>query len=324
MAEIGRLLVEYPEKDWQALVDCLRDRALVEEIATAIDQARVLAAQSAEKTKTRVARPRSNVLARVAREDRKKAEILSAFRSRLTDQGQDVTLAYIRGFASSLGMKEELANRKEQAANQVIRYLAAKTTDEIERVLRKAVPVQRPPGHEFDRWVDLILGADASKGRQAYAGKPVGVSTRTVDAAQSAARIQEETGRVTHRFGIPEDTWNTAKNAACREMSRAARREDQISYSDLAQHICRTTGLCFEPYDPRYHEMLGEISKAEDAAGRGMLSVVVVHKDDDGLPGPGFFKLASRLGRTWRSKVDFWIEESKRVYAVWERRPESD
>ena len=126
------------------------------------------------------------------------------------------------------------------------------------------------------------------------------------------------------RYGIPVDTWDAAKGEARREMIRVARREDQIPYSVLTHHICRTTGLCFEPQDRRFHEMLGEISEVENVVERGMLSVVVVHKDDDGLPGSGFFKLASRLGRTWTSKVDFWIEESKRVYAVWERRPESD
>ena len=33
VAEIGRLLVEYPEKDWRALVNRLRERALIEDIA---------------------------------------------------------------------------------------------------------------------------------------------------------------------------------------------------------------------------------------------------------------------------------------------------
>ena len=33
------------------------------------------------------------------------------------------------------------------------------------------------------------------------------------------------------------------------------------------------------------------------AAGRGMLSVIVVHKQGDMQPGPGFFELAQRLGR---------------------------
>jgi len=31
--------------------------------------------------------------------------------------------------------------------------------------------------------------------------------------------------------------------------------------------------------------------------GRGMLSVIVVHKEGDMQPGPGFFELAGELGR---------------------------
>ena len=43
--------------------------------------------------------------------------------------------------------------------------------------------------------------------------------------------------------------------------------------------------------------MLGEISSEEDAAGRGMLTVLVVHRAGDMQPGPGFFELAKQLGR---------------------------
>ena len=57
-------------------------------------------------------------------------------------------------------MKEELASRREQAINQIIHYLAARTTVEIEAALRTVVPVQQSPGQEFDRWVDLILGGE--------------------------------------------------------------------------------------------------------------------------------------------------------------------
>jgi hypothetical protein len=40
-----------------------------------------------------------------------------------------------------------------------------------------------------------------------------------------------------------------------------------------------------------------------------MLSVVVVHQGGDGMPGPGFFKLAQELGRDVRNKEGFWIAE---------------
>ena len=42
--------------------------------------------------------------------------------------------------------------------------------------------------------------------------------------------------------------------------------------------------------------MLDEVSTEEFDGGRGMLSVVVVHKYGDMEPGPGFFKLAESLG----------------------------
>ena len=170
VAEIGRLLVEYPEKDWRALAGGLKDRALIEDIATAIDDAMALVERSKEKTKKERAKPRMSELARVAREDKPKAEILSALKSRLTDKDKAVTLAYIRGFASSLGMKEELASHREQAVNQIIHYLATRTTVEIEAALRAVVPVQQSLGQEFDRWVDLILGGDAGTRRQKYPG----------------------------------------------------------------------------------------------------------------------------------------------------------
>jgi hypothetical protein len=65
--------------------------------------------------------------------------------------------------------------------------------------------------------------------------------------------------------------------------------------------------------------MLGEISEAEDAAGRGMLTVIVVHKQGDMQPGPGFFDLAKRLGRDTTDIVKCWVDELKKVHAYWSR-----
>ena len=59
--------------------------------------------------------------------------------------------------------------------------------------------------------------------------------------------------------------------------------------------------------------MLGEISTEENEAGRGMLTVVVVHKEGDMKPGPGFFELAQKLGRQVGDLDVFWISEFKRV-----------
>jgi len=63
--------------------------------------------------------------------------------------------------------------------------------------------------------------------------------------------------------------------------------------------------------------ILGEISTAEHEAGRGMLSVVVVHKSGDGMPGAGFLELARSLGRDTGDRVEFWASELDRVYRTW-------
>src|SRR5271157_623716 len=63
--------------------------------------------------------------------------------------------------------------------------------------------------------------------------------------------------------------------------------------------------------------MLGEISTEEDAAGRGMMTVIVVNGQGEKLPGAGFFKLARRLGRHVSDERAFWMEELGRVYRCW-------
>jgi molybdopterin synthase catalytic subunit len=61
--------------------------------------------------------------------------------------------------------------------------------------------------------------------------------------------------------------------------------------------VKKIKSIKLDAHDPRLFHMLGEISSEEDTAGRGMLTVVVVHKVGDMQPGPGFFELAKHLGR---------------------------
>jgi hypothetical protein len=66
--------------------------------------------------------------------------------------------------------------------------------------------------------------------------------------------------------------------------------------------------------------ILGEISKAEAAESRPMLSALVVHKGGDEMPGGGFFSLAGELGRYRGGGVDrklWWAMEVKKLYEYW-------
>ena len=96
--------------------------------------------------------------------------------------------------------------------------------------------------------------------------------------------------------------------------SAAAPDQRLIAYSDL---VAETRSLDLEPQDDRLAHLLGEISTAEHEAGRGMLTVVVVHKHGDQMPGPGFFQLARSLGHDTKDREAFWIAELEKVYGVW-------
>ena len=100
-------------------------------------------------------------------------------------------------------------------------------------------------------------------------------------------------------------------------MIQRAKVRGMITYSDLVTQI---SAVRFEAHDLRLFHLLGEISEEEEAAGRGMLSVVVVHKRGDMQPGPGFFVLGEHLGYDTKDLLQFWIAQLKKVHAFWSLR----
>lgn len=117
--------------------------------------------------------------------------------------------------------------------------------------------------------------------------------------------------------GFTQAEWDAAKTEARNLMIERAKVRGMIPYSDIATKI---KTIHVEAHDPRLFHLLGEISSEEDTAGRGMLSVIVVHKTGDMQPGPGFFELAKHLGRNTSDILKCWVDELKRVHAVWSGR----
>ena len=114
--------------------------------------------------------------------------------------------------------------------------------------------------------------------------------------------------------GVSAGTWNAAKSEAREAMTEVARQRLTMSYTELVRRI---KSLHLAPHDHRLAHMLGEISTDEDNAGRGLLTVVVVHQGGDMRPGPGFFELARSRGRDTPDRVRCWLAELERVYAAW-------
>jgi molybdopterin synthase catalytic subunit len=120
--------------------------------------------------------------------------------------------------------------------------------------------------------------------------------------------------RENFNHGFAQADWDAAKNEARQIMIGCAKSRRMIPYSELVRQITR---IRLGPHDTRLSHFLGEIASEEDAQGRGLLTVVVVHKSGDMQPGPGFFELAQSRGRDTSKIVECWVEELKKVFAYW-------
>ena len=116
------------------------------------------------------------------------------------------------------------------------------------------------------------------------------------------------------KFGHSAVAWNDAKEEMRQVLIATAKKRLTISYSQLVNEV-QTIHL--EPDSQILAILLGEISSEEDAAGHGMLTVIVVHKTGDTQPGPGVFGLAEELGRNTSNIERCWIEELNRVLDYW-------
>ena len=123
-------------------------------------------------------------------------------------------------------------------------------------------------------------------------------------------------------YDIAQSEWNTTVSEITSILSNHAKTligQETISYSELyelVRHLVRSSPI-LGPEDHRFHEMLGDVSKNENQAGRGMLSVLVVHKSGDMKPGPGFYELAQKLGYVFSDEDSFWIRQFNIVCKAW-------
>ncbi len=122
---------------------------------------------------------------------------------------------------------------------------------------------------------------------------------------------------MTTKYGYSIADWNKAKEEMRQVLIERAKVRGMIPYSELASKI-RTIQI--KPQSYALAAMYGEISSEEDADGRGMLTVIVVHKSGDMQPGPGFFELAKGLGRDTSDILKCWVDELKKVHAYWDSR----
>ena len=115
-------------------------------------------------------------------------------------------------------------------------------------------------------------------------------------------------------YGFTESEWERGKVEITEILRKLAKERGMIAYGDLSR---RLSTIEIGPHDPAMGEILGEISKSEDAEGRGMLSALVVHMQNDLEPGNGFYTCAESLGRDVSNRQACWITEMHKVHDYW-------
>jgi len=116
------------------------------------------------------------------------------------------------------------------------------------------------------------------------------------------------------KLGFKKQEWDTYKAEAREIMIETARGRAMIPYSDLANQM---TTISLEAFDLRLWEIIGDVARDEANAGRGILSVVVVHKSGDMEPGNGFFELAKYYKRNLSNRQKCFLDELHKVHDQW-------
>lgn len=93
-------------------------------------------------------------------------------------------------------------------------------------------------------------------------------------------------------------------------VERVARQRGTITYGELAREI---EVMSLAPNGKLLEGILTQVARREDAQGRGLLSIVVVNKED-GMPGDGFFALARDRGYQFDSDEEFFRDHLEVVY----------
>jgi len=99
------------------------------------------------------------------------------------------------------------------------------------------------------------------------------------------------------------------------QLKSVAQQGNVTTYSDIAPLANLDMGN--QADRNKIGEILGEISTFEHEHKRPLLSVIVIHRDNN-MPGQGFFNLARELG-IYKGSDDFlfFVNELRRVHDYW-------
>ena len=121
----------------------------------------------------------------------------------------------------------------------------------------------------------------------------------------------------TSTYDYAPATWQAAKDLVQQQIVSNLRNPRILltTYGDLVRDVGHIIDFG-TPRNAVFHCLLGQISDEQEEKGRGLLTALVVHKDDL-HPGVGFFEGAAQWGRDISDRDRCWNQEIERLQKVW-------
>jgi len=116
-------------------------------------------------------------------------------------------------------------------------------------------------------------------------------------------------------YGLTDEEKEAAIQQATNILiDRATRGLGPISYSDLYEALTKPPSTMFRSIG----QFLATVGEREVRAGRPLITAMVL-RDNDRLPGDGFWSLLGEVGYDVRNKPVSWAMTLMNVYAFWHR-----
>ncbi len=161
LRDLARLLAKYRAGEWQKLVSALQDDSLREDIIASIQALMPLAKPKPEAKRGGATQAgRGGSLKELQNLEPEKYRVLTGLRQEIQSGKLLASAPAVREFAEACGIREALPRNRAHAINVLLRHLAARPVEEIERTLKQsatALTRKRDFGAEYEQWVDLIL-----------------------------------------------------------------------------------------------------------------------------------------------------------------------
>jgi hypothetical protein len=112
-------------------------------------------------------------------------------------------------------------------------------------------------------------------------------------------------------------TWQAAKDLVQQRIVFNLRNPRVLltTYGDLVRDVRHIIDFG-TPRNAVFHCLLGQLSDDQEEIGRGLLTALVVHKDDL-KPGVGFYEGAANWGRDITDRDRCWQQEIEKLQRIW-------